>query len=1483
MQAAPFPHNEDDRLNSLKSYNILDTFSEEEYDALTRLAAQICGTKIALITLIDNDRQWFKSKIGIDVAETPRELSFCAHTINSPNEPFIIEDARLDDRFKDNPVVLGDPNIVFYAGIPLVNEDEYSLGTLCVIDDQPKKITDVELEGLKTLSQSLINLLELRRKSNILEKEKNIFLDSLEFNNPFYLIIDHNGVIKNLGSKLLKCQPLLEVDKSIFDFFEFVSPFNWSDWSNPDKSPVTRLFFFQSLNGEQRFKFSIKKHDSQLILSIVPVVNSNFHLSKYNLTLNDFAKHDYIAEYLFLQQTTDRSLADAKSLLLKSQARNVELEQAQKEIDVLARFPAENPNPIVRLTFDLKVSYNNRASEKTFLADFGISLNGVEDDELKVSLNTMIEQGQDIVKLILTRNNRHYNISLRVVNEFGYVNIYATDITNYIYQVEQKERELKELNSKIDSQKQFYEFVLNAIPSDIAVFSTEHKYLFVNPQGIKSKEIREFIIGKDDYDYCNYKGISTELADKRRKAFNEVLQIGEYRNWYDDLRDVQGNRKVIYRRIGPLKDEHGVIKYVVGYGVEVTDTIIAQEKLIESNKKLELLENFLNKTTDAIQVSDEYGNMIYVNDTASKRLGINQSDVKNYHVSDFEKYFSEQSIWDNHLAFLRENKVFNIESVNNNQFTGEEIDVEVNVVYEDIDGSGYIIAASRDITERKKSEEEIRRLSLVAKNTTNGVLILDQNRKIIWANDAIIRRSEYRFDELIGQSPKLFQFEGTNPETIDRIYQSLTKCETIQEEILHATKSGDLYWISLNIQPVYDSNGDLEGFIAVELDITERKNFEETIAAQNKDLKEITDALDQSALVSIADSKGVIIRANKRFCEVSGYSEEELIGQNHSIVNSRHHEVDFWGDMWRTIRKGEIWRSEVCNKKKNGEIYWVDSIIYPVSDLNGEIRHFLSIRHEITARKKAEEELDRKANFQRLLVKISSDYINIPLNEVEDSINKSMAEIGNFVQVDRVYIFDYNYDKETSSNTFEWCAEEIEPQIENLQNIPFSEVPVWIDTHSLGKSIIVENVQELPPSNFRELIEVQGIQSLVAIPLMDGKKSIGFVGFDVVKGLRNFSKEEMNLLELYAQMLVNVSQRTDYLKQLQQAKDDIEEINRGLEQQVQEKTKTNLELAKSIADQEKMVTIGEIASGIAHDLNTPLGAIKSGAENIRYTLESLFHDTINKCNPEQIGIACERASKTQIELFVGGLQQRKENELFRSYLKNNFSELSAQDIEMLAAGLVKNRVAIQDEKLIAEIVNAPNSREFLELIYHIQMTRNFVDTILSSGERASQVINDLRSFIRDKKTSDKTEINLQQNIATVLNIFNYELKRNTDVQFLVEPELKIIGIDIRLFQLWSNLIKNAVESMSEINERGLLRIVSSETEKQIIISVENNGPKIPQEIQDRIFEKFFTTKAAKNGSGLGLSIVSSVIQEHNAKLELFSNDLVTKFIVKFKK
>jgi PAS domain S-box-containing protein len=162
--------------------------------------------------------------------------------------------------------------------------------------------------------------------------------------------------------------------------------------------------------------------------------------------------------------------------------------------------------------------------------------------------------------------------------------------------------------------------------------------------------------------------------------------------------------------------------------------------------------------------------------------------------------------------------------------------------------------------------------------------------------------------------------------------------------------------------------------MAVEFDITERKEFEEKIAEQNKSLREITDALEQSSLVSIADKKGVIIRANKKFCEISKYSEDELLGQNHRIINSGYHSKEFWSEVWKTISAGFIWRGEVKNKAKDGSFYWVDSIIYPVMNLEGKIIHYLSIRHEITEKKIADEKLKVKSVFQNLLMEISSKY-----------------------------------------------------------------------------------------------------------------------------------------------------------------------------------------------------------------------------------------------------------------------------------------------------------------------------------------------------------------------------------------------------------------------------------------------------------------------------------------------------------------------------
>ncbi len=160
---APLPKNEPARLKALHDYGILDTAAEAEFDDFTLLAAHICGTPVALISLVDADRQWFKSRLGFDLSETPRGQSFCAHALHQP-DVFLVPDAAADDRFAGNPLVTGDPNIRFYAGAPLVTEEGQALGTLCVIDRVPRTLTSEQQAALGALSRQVIARLELRRQ-----------------------------------------------------------------------------------------------------------------------------------------------------------------------------------------------------------------------------------------------------------------------------------------------------------------------------------------------------------------------------------------------------------------------------------------------------------------------------------------------------------------------------------------------------------------------------------------------------------------------------------------------------------------------------------------------------------------------------------------------------------------------------------------------------------------------------------------------------------------------------------------------------------------------------------------------------------------------------------------------------------------------------------------------------------------------------------------------------------------------------------------------------------------------------------------------------------------------------------------------------------------------------------------------------------------------------------------------------------------------
>jgi signal transduction histidine kinase len=202
----PVPVNEAERLVALQSYDIIDSGEEKDFDAIASIASAICSTPISLITFIDEKRQWFKSHIGTELTENLRDLSFCTYAIAGSDEIMIVPNALADERFATNPVVT-QANVTFYAGVPLVNEDGFALGTLCVLDQQPHDFSNAQIEALKALARQVVDKIELQRKVSLLEKTNQELINANVLIQKFSSMAAHD--IKNpLSSIKLTSQAL---------------------------------------------------------------------------------------------------------------------------------------------------------------------------------------------------------------------------------------------------------------------------------------------------------------------------------------------------------------------------------------------------------------------------------------------------------------------------------------------------------------------------------------------------------------------------------------------------------------------------------------------------------------------------------------------------------------------------------------------------------------------------------------------------------------------------------------------------------------------------------------------------------------------------------------------------------------------------------------------------------------------------------------------------------------------------------------------------------------------------------------------------------------------------------------------------------------------------------------------------------------------------------------------------------------------------
>jgi PAS domain S-box-containing protein len=455
--------------------------------------------------------------------------------------------------------------------------------------------------------------------------------------------------------------------------------------------------------------------------------------------------------------------------------------------------------------------------------------------------------------------------------------------------------------------------------------------------------------------------------------------------------------------------------------------------------------------------------------------------------------------------------------------------------------------SDRNLAEKGASESEFRYRAIM-EASLQGMLQVDVKRRITFANHATAKLTGYPLSELNGLAIEdLFSHGKSKIISGTNIARMCTGKTIIGENIL-TRKDGCQIKTKFSCAPLLNKNGEYEGFIGSILDITEQVQAEQKSQLQAHVLDQIEDH------VTITDLEGVITYVNYAHCRALGCSSDECIGQTTEIYGDDSEQGTTQEVILHNTLRDGSWRGEVVNYTNDGRTIIMDCRTQTIYNNEGNPIALAGIATNITAQKKMEDELIKHRNhleelveqrtsqlqqkiteheltekkllhqteIHKILMNISANCINVPLDKVGEAIQSALKEIGEFVSADRTYIFDYDFEKNIAVNTYEWCNEGVEPQIENLQRSPLEDSPDFIEPHLKGETLIIPDVSALPLGATRDIFEQQKIKSLIAVPLFYEDQLIGFTGSDSVKKFHTHSEKEIELFKFFAQILVNL-------------------------------------------------------------------------------------------------------------------------------------------------------------------------------------------------------------------------------------------------------------------------------------------------------------------------------------------------------------------------
>jgi PAS domain S-box-containing protein len=400
-------------------------------------------------------------------------------------------------------------------------------------------------------------------------------------------------------------------------------------------------------------------------------------------------------------------------------------------------------------------------------------------------------------------------------------------------------------------------------------------------------------------------------------------------------------------------------------GLIASSTLISKQ-LAESDTNLNDIKAALDAST-IVAITDPLGTIVYVNDKFEEISKYKKEEIigKNHRMLNSGYHPKEffQDLW----TAIKAGKTWRGE-IRNKAKDGSYYWVDTTIVpFLDKKGKPIqYIAIRSDITNRKNAEqallESIKETQDItfALDQSSIIAITDEKGKITSVNDKFCEISKYNREELLGEDHGILNSGFHGKEFFKDLWRTIGQGGVWKGEICNRAKDGTQYWVDTTIVPFLNDKGKPYQYVAIRTDISDRKSAEEHLKESIKGNTDIRFALDQSTIVAFTDAKGIITSVNDKFCEISKYSREEIIGKDHAILNSGQHPKLFFKDLWKTIGEGKVWKGEIRNKAKDGTFYWVDTTIVPFLNENGKPYQYVAIRNDITERKKTEEALHRQ-------------------------------------------------------------------------------------------------------------------------------------------------------------------------------------------------------------------------------------------------------------------------------------------------------------------------------------------------------------------------------------------------------------------------------------------------------------------------------------------------------------------------------------------